>query len=86
MEMNKSIPYKLASRRVECEYSLVVIAKTNLEYAYGIEVKDSSENNVLCVKEIGNDKNVALSIIDVLNKYRIPYVHFLDVVSDLMNE
>lgn len=85
MDTNKSIPYNVASRGLECEYSLVIIAKTDLENAYGIEAKDTYENNVLCIKEIGNDKNIALSIVDILNKYRIPYVHFLDVVSDLMN-
>ena len=86
METKKSIPYKVASRGVGCEYSLVVIAKTDLENAYGIEAKDTYENNVLCIKEIGNDKDVTLAIVDILNKYRIPYVHFLDVVSDLVNE
>ena len=86
METNKSTLSRIASLEVGCEYNLVVITKTDSENAYGISAQDSYEEHELCIKEIGTDKEFALSIIDILNNYRVPYVHFLDVVNDLMNE
>ena len=86
METNKSIKTKVASLGDVCEYSLAVIAKTDPENAYGIAVHDAYEHNIICIKEIGTDKALALSIVDILNKYRIPQVHFIDVINDLMKE
>jgi len=86
METNKSIAARVASLGDVCEYSLAVITKTDSENAYGIAVHDAYEHNVICIKEIGTDKDLALSIVDILNKYRIPQVHFLDVINDLMNK
>jgi len=68
------------------EYKPVVISKADSQEAYGIAVRDDIYPNALCIKEIGTDKELVLSIVDTLNKYRVPSVHFLDVVSDLMNE
>ena len=86
METNKSNLSRIASLKVGCEYNLVVIQKTPLENAYGIAAQDSYEDHELCIKEIGTDKELAISIIDILNHYKVPYVHFLDVIHNLMNE
>ncbi|MBE6584263.1 MAG: hypothetical protein E7649_04660 [Ruminococcaceae bacterium] len=86
METNKSTLARVASLDDGCEYSLAVIAKTDSESAYGVAANDARDGNVLCIKEIGSDKEFALSIVDILNKHRIPYVHFIDVINDLMNE
>ena len=86
METNKSTLSRIDSLKVKCEYNLVVITKTDSENAYGIAAQDSYEDHELCIKEIGTDKELALSFIDILNNYKIPYVHFLDVIDDLMNE
>jgi|GEM_PF-5356273 len=86
METNKSNLATLASLGVGCKYRLAVIAKAGVENAYGIAVQDASEDNMLCIKEIGADKSLALSFVDVLNNYRVPFVHFLDVINDLMND
>jgi len=85
METNKSALIKLASLNAECKYSPAVITKTDSENAYGIAAQDG-DDTVLCIKEISADKDVVLAIIDILNNYKVPYVHFLDVISDLMNE
>ena len=86
METNKSTLSRINSLEVGCEYNLVVIPKTPLENAYGIAAQDPHEEHESCIKEIGTDKELALSILDVLNRYKVPYVHFLDVIYDLMNE
>ena len=86
METNKSTLARIDSLKAKCEYSLVVINKTESDNTYGIAAHNSCEENEPCIKEIGTDKELALSIIDVLNNYNIPYVHFLDVIEDLMNE
>lgn len=85
METNKSPRAMASSLNVGCEYNLVVIAKAGSENAYGIAAQDAREDNI-CIKEIGADKELVLSIVDILNNYRVPYVHFLDVINDLMNE
>ena len=85
MNMNESNLDKVASLTFDCKYSVVEIAKSNSKNAYGIAAKDASEVD-MCIKEIGYDKELALSILCVLNNYRVPFVHFLDVISDLMNE
>ena len=77
---------KVASLAFDCEYSVVEVAKSDSEKAYGIAAQDAREDKMLCIKEIGYDKELALSILCVLNNYRVPFVHFLDVVNDLMNE
>ena len=86
METNKSIKARVASLGAEYEYSLAVITKTDLDNTYGIAVKDACQDNFLCIKEISCDKELVQSFVDILNKYRIPYVHFHDVINDLMNE
>ena len=86
MKTIEQIPYKAPSPCIECEYIPVVIVKNGSENAYGIAVHGTRENKLLCVKEIGTDKELALSIVDTLNKYTVPYVHFLDIVNDMMNE
>ena len=86
METNKSTLSRINSLEVGCEYNLVVIQKTPSENAYGIATQDPYEDEKLCIKVIGPDKELALSILDVLNRYKVPYVHFLDVIHDLMNE
>ena len=86
METNKSTLARIDSLKVKCEYSLVVIEKTNSQNTYGIVAQGLCENNETCVREIGTDKELALSFIDILNNYNVPYVHFLDVIDDLMNE
>ena len=68
------------------EYKLAVIAKSESQEAYGIAVEDDCNPNALRIKEVGVDKDLTLSIIDTLNNYRIPSAHFLDIISDLMNE
>ena len=85
METNKSALVKLASLGIGCKYSPAVIAKNGSENAYGIAAQDG-EDTVLCIKEISADKDIVLSIIDILNNYKVPYVHFLDVINDLMIE
>ena len=86
METKKSTLARIDSLKVSYEYSLVVIKKTNSVNAYGIAAHNSCEDNELCIKEIGTDKALALSFIDILNNHNVPYVHFLDVIDDLMNE
>ena len=86
METNKSTLARIDSLKAKYEYSLVVKNKTESKKTYGITAHNSCKNNEPCIKEIGPDKELALSIIDVLNNYNIPYVHFLDVIDDLMNE
>ena len=86
MDTNISTLARIDSLKAKCEYSLVVINKTESDNTYGITAHNSCEDNKLCIKEIGTDKELALSFIDILNNYKIPYVHFLDVIDDLMNE
>lgn len=85
MKTNKSNLATLETLNSGCEYRLVVIAKAGSESAYGIAAQDVREDNV-CIKEIGTNKELALSIIDILNNYKVPHVHFLDIIDDLMNE
>ena len=86
METNKSTLARIDSLKAKCEYSLVVINKTESDKTYGITAHNSCEDSEPCIKEIGTDKELAISIVNVLNNYNIPYVHFLDVIDDLMNE
>ena len=86
MDTNKSTLARIDSLKANYEYNLVVINKTESKKTYGITAHNSCEDNEPCIKEIGTDKELALSIIDVLNNYNIPYVHFLDIIDDLMNE
>ena len=86
MKTIKSIHDKVASPDIGCEYTPVVVAKNDSEDTYGIAAQDTRENKLLCIKEIGTDKELTISIVDILNHHRVPYVHFLDVVDDLMNE
>ena len=72
--------------KIECKYELAIITKANLDIVYGIAVKDAYEDNVVCVKEIGSDKDNTQYMVDILNNYRIPHVHFLDIINDLINE
>lgn len=51
---------------------------------YGIAA--AGEADGLCIEEISTDKDLVQSIVDVLNDYRIPYVHSHDVIKDLMDE
>lgn len=85
MKAIKSSHDNINALRNFCEYKLVVIAKSAAENLYGISAQDASEVN-MCIKEIGTDKEFALSIVDILNSYKIPFVHFQDVIDDLMNE
>lgn len=85
MKTNKSNLATVAALNFGCEYRLVVIAKAGSESAYGIAAQDAREDNV-CIKEISANKELAQSIVDTLNNYKVPYVHFLDVINDLMNE
>ena len=86
METNKSTLARISSHKAVYEYRLVIIKKTNSQNVYGISAQDLCEDNENCVRVIGTDKELALSFIDILNNYKIPYVHFLDVIDDLMNE
>ena len=82
----KSIHDKANSLSVGCEYTMVVIAKNNSDDAYGITARNAQDDKPLCIREIGSDRDITLSIVDLLNHHRVPYEHFLDVVNDLMNE
>ena len=82
----KSIHDKANSLSVGCEYTMVVIAKNNSNDAYGIAARDVYDDKPLCIKEIGSNRDITLSIVNLLNHHRVPYVHFLDVIDDLMNE
>lgn len=77
---------KKSHRCIEYQYKLAVITKNDSRDTYGIAVQDVCNAETLCVKELGTDKEQILSIIEVLNDYRVPFVHFLDVVSDILNE
>ena len=77
---------KVSSDSSVQEYRLVVISKNESYETYGIALQDDHDPNALCLKEIGTNKELVLSIVETLNKHRVPSVHFLDVVSDLMNE
>lgn len=68
------------------EYKAAVIIKPDSSDTYGIVMRDNCSQNDLCIREIGDDKELVLSIVDTLNKYKVPYVHFLDVVNDLTNK
>ena len=86
MDTNKSTLARIDSLKANYEYNLVVINKTESKKTYGITAHNSCEDNELCIKEIGTDKELALSILEILNNYKVPFVHFPDVVNDLMNE
>ena len=86
MKTIEQIPHNSAASDFGCEYFPVVIEKSDSEKVYGIAAQNRYDNKLLSVKEIGADKERTVSIIDTLNGYRVPYVHFLDVVNDLMNE
>ena len=86
MNTNKSLLDKVVSLDNIYEYSLVVITKANSGNVYGIAALNMHNNKELCRKEIGTDKGLVLSIVDILNKYRIPHVHFHDIINDLINE
>ena len=68
------------------KYRLAVIAKKDLQEAFGIAAQDDCDPDVLYIREIGTNKELILSIIDTLNTYRVSSVHFQDVISDLMNQ
>ena len=68
------------------EYKLAVITKPDLQETYGIAAQDDDGSDTLYIKELGTDQALARSMVDTLNRCRVPYVHFLDVISDLMNE
>ena len=68
------------------EYKLVVITKQDLQEAFGIAAQDACNPEVLSVREIGSNKELALSIIDTLNTYKVSCVHFQDVISDLIHQ
>lgn len=82
----KSIHDKTTFPDAECEYTLVLIAKGYAQDTYGIAAQDIHGNNPLYIKEIGTDKELSLSLINILNHHKVSYVHFLDVIDDLMNE
>lgn len=86
MNTNKSLLDKVVSLDNIYEYCLVVITKANSENVYGIAALNMHNNKELCIKEIGADKGLVLYIVDILNKYRIPHVHFHDIINDLINE
>lgn len=83
MKTEKSTPTSLAVQR---EYSLAVIAKADSENAYGIAAHDTFGDNAVYVKEIGSDKELATSIVGILNDNKVPYVHFIDIINDMMNK
>ena len=68
------------------EYIAAVITKNDSSDTYGIAMRDVCSQNELCIREVGDDKELVLFIVDTLNKYKVPYVHFLDVVNDLTNK
>ncbi|MBO5416494.1 MAG: hypothetical protein J6A83_07710 [Clostridia bacterium] len=86
MKTIKPIHDKVESLNVECEYIAVVVAKNDAEDVYGIAARDAQDDKLLCIREIGTDKERTVSIVDILNHHRVPCVHFFDVVNDLMNE
>lgn len=73
-------------RSVLYEYRLAVITKPDSQESYGIAAEDDDHPDAVYVKEIGTDQALVQSMVNILNRYRVPYVHFLDVISDLMNE
>lgn len=77
---------KVSSLGFKYEYIVAVITKADSSDTYGIAVRDICSQNELCIREIGADKELVLSIVDTLNNFKVPYVHFLDVISDLINE
>lgn len=79
-------PTTEASNSPLTEYRLAVITKPDSQESYGITAEDGDDSDALYVKEIGTDQALVQSIVDKLNRYRVPYVHFLDVIRDLMNE
>ena len=58
----------------------------NTMQIYGIAALNDCDSDALRIEEISTDKDLVQSIVDVLNNYRIPYVHSLDVIKDLMDE
>ena len=68
------------------EYKLAVIKATDSRERYGIAARSDDDPDTVCVREIGADEALVRSMVDTLNRYRIPYVHVFDVISDLMNE
>ena len=69
-----------------CEYKLAVITRSDLQETYGIAAWDEDDPRELYIKEIGADQALVQSMVNTLNRYRVPYVHVFDVISDLMNE
>lgn len=67
------------------EYKVTVMTRTDSQETYGIVATYDDDSEELYVREIGTDKEMALSIVATLNHYRVPYVHFLDVICDLMH-
>ncbi len=68
------------------EYIAAVITKNVSSDTYGVAMRDVCSQKELCIREVGDDKELVLSIVDTLNNFKVPYVHFLDVVNDLMNK
>ena len=77
-------PSKPSSLAFLPEYKAVIIEKSDSQEVHGIAALGDAD--ILYVKEIGTDREHVLSMVDTLNHYRIPYEHFLEVLSDLMNE
>ena len=76
---------KASSQHSLHKYRLAVIAKDQKTEAYGIAVEDACDPDVLCIMEIGSNRQLALTVVDTLNYYRVPLVHFPDVVNDMIN-
>ena len=76
---------KASSQHSLHKYRLAVIAKDQKTEAYGIAVEDACDPDVLCIMEIGSNRQFALTVVDTLNYYRVPLVHFPDVVNDMIN-
>ena len=83
-ELRGAMP-KASSQHSLHKYRLAVITKDQKNEAFGIAVEDACDPDALCIMEIGSNRQLALTVVDTLNYYRVPLVHFPDVVNDMIN-
>ena len=68
------------------EYKLATIINSYSPDTYGIAAYIPDTPDEIIVREIGSDKPLVLSVIEILNDYKIPLVHFGDVIDDIIYE
>ena len=68
------------------EYRLTESAAGGTRKRYGIEAQSSDKTQICVSENISNDKDFVERIVNILNCNRVPLVHFLDIVEDMIEE